>query len=180
MCSSLRSKNKSKRDSCPKIAPYLQRACLLWEAFLRPSSRLSEGNYLGESARTVTRLRECDLAMSWLPSGQSRGVTWGPESHQGTERNPDLLQYTSAFFARLWAWNGWGKLLNSEVHNPIIVSEMRCSLCENGVAGSPFQLLRSLSCDKEQQLPATLTSNFEWLFCLMLSQFSQGGGCCAV
>lgn len=42
------------------------------EAFL-----LASFNHHSESARTVTHLQECDLAMSWLSSGQSWGATWG-------------------------------------------------------------------------------------------------------
>lgn len=47
------------------------------EAFLWASFCLSVDNHRAESAWTVTHLQECDLAMSWLPSGQSQGATWG-------------------------------------------------------------------------------------------------------
>lgn len=37
-----------------------------------------------------------------------------------------------------------------EIHNPVIVLEMHCTICMNRLAESPFQLPDSVSCDKEE------------------------------
>lgn len=139
-------------SACLKTACYLTRACLS-ERLFSGLHFLSEGKHHAESPWTVTRLQECDLAMSWLPSSQSQGATWGlnqTQTHKARQINWDLLK-VSCVFAPLWALNGWEELLNGQVRNPIMVSEMRCTICENRPTESPFQLLESLSCDKEEE-----------------------------
>lgn len=118
------------------------------EAFPWASFCLSEVNHRAESARTVTHLQECDLAMSWLPSGQTQGATWGLSQAAAQETAKKNWEQYFSLLASLWTWE---ELLNGEVHNPITVSEMRCTICENRLAESPFQLLRSLSCYKEEE-----------------------------
>lgn len=126
----------------PKNCSISSKSLSLREAFLSASFGLSEGNHRAESPPTVTHLLECDLAMSWLLSGQNQGATWGLSQTEAPET--EKLQHL--FSLNVWEKSFW------MARSTILLLSQKCEApsVRSGFAKSAFQLLGSLSCDEDE------------------------------